>query len=165
MNIWPIPDNFRFAISATFTGEPVERVLTFWGQHLNLDLNVHFAPYNQVSQTLLDPAGSFAANHHGVNVVFIRIEDLAQFDRHDPATLPRIESNLRALLDLVRAASDRMSVPLIVIVCPSSPEFLADPVRARFVREMTALTETVLDWILRFDGPGGLCVISPWPAV
>ena len=136
---------FRFAISATFTSEPVEPVLTFWGRRLSLDLNVQFAPYNQVSQTLLDPAGLFAGNHHGVNAIFVRVEDLAQFNRHDPATLPRIESNLRALLDLVRAASARMSVPLIFIVCPSSPEFLADPVRARFVREMTALTEKVLD--------------------
>jgi FkbH-like protein len=137
--------NFQFALSATFTAEPLEPVLTFWGRRLNLNLDVHFAPYNQVSQTLLDPAGHFAANHHGVNAVFVRIEDLAQFDRHDPATLPRIEANLRALLDLVRAASDRMSVPLLLVVCPSSPEFLADPARARFVREMTALSETMLD--------------------
>ncbi len=136
---------FRFVISATFTAEPVESVLTFWGRRLSLDLQVDFAPYNQVSQTLLDPAGLFAANRHGVNAVLVRIEDLAQFDRHDPATPSRIEANLRGLLDLVRAASDRMSVPLVFIVCPSSPEFLADPVRARFVHEMTALTGTVLD--------------------
>ena len=141
--------NFRIAISATFTAEPVESVLTFWGRRLNLDLDVRFAPYNQVSQTLLDPAGDFAANRHGVNVILVRIEDLAQFDRHDPATLARIESNLRALLDLVRAAAAHMSVPLIFVVCPSSPEFLADPARARFVREMTKLTETMLD-----DSPG-----------
>ena len=117
----------------------------FWGRRLSLDLNVHFAPYNQVSQALLDPAGPFVANHHGVNAILVRMEDLAQFNRHDPATLPRIESNLRALLDLVRAASARMSVPLVFVVCPSSPEFLADPVRARAVRELTALTETILD--------------------
>ena len=141
--------NFRFAISATFTAEPVESVLSFWGRRLDLKVDVRFAPYNQVSQTLLDPAGDFAANRRGVNAIFMRIEDLAQFDRHDPATLARIESNLRALLDLVRAAAAHMSVPLIFVVCPSSAEFLADPARARFVREMTKLTETVLD-----DSPG-----------
>ena len=89
------------------------------------------------------------SNRHGVNAIFVRIEDLAQFDRHDPATLPRIESNLRALLDLVRAASAHMSTPLIFVICPSSAEFEADPVRARFVRRMIKLTETVLD-----DSPG-----------
>ena len=141
--------NFRFAISATFTAEPVESVLSFWGRRLDLSLDVRFAPYNQVSQALLDPDGDFAANRHGVNAIFARLEDLAQFDRHHPATLSRIESNLRALLDLVRAAAAQMSVPLIFVVCPSSAEFLADPARARFVREMTKLTETVLD-----DSPG-----------
>jgi FkbH-like protein len=141
--------NFRFALSATFTAEPVESVLSFWGRRLSLDLDVQFAPYNQVSQTLLDPAGLFTANQHGLNAILLRLEDLAQFDRHDPATLPRIEANLRALLDLVRVAPARMSVPLVLVLCPSSPEFLADPARARFVHEMTALAEKVLD-----DSPG-----------
>jgi FkbH-like protein len=141
--------NLRVVISATFTAEPVESVLRFWGRRLDLDVEVRFAPYNQVSQVLLDPAGDFASNHQGLNAIFARIEDLAQFDFHDPATLSRIESNLRALLDLVRAAAAHMSVPLIFVLCPSSAEFLADPVRARFVREMTKITETILD-----DAPG-----------
>ena len=141
--------NFRFAISATFTAEPVESVLDFWGRRLDLEVDIRFAPYNQVSQTLLDPAGDFASNRHGVNAIFVRIEDLAQFDYHDPGTLPRIEANLRALLDLVRAAAAHMTVPLIFAVCPASAEFAADPARTRFLREMTALTETVLD-----DAPG-----------
>ena len=133
--------NFHFAISATFTAEPVQPVLEFWGRRLDLSLNVHFAPYNQVSQALLDPSGGLASNRQGVNAILVRFEDLAQFDRHDPATLPRIESNLRTLLDLVRAAAVHMSVPLIFVVCPSSAEFMADPARARFVRAMTKLTE------------------------
>ena len=137
--------NFRFAIAATFTAEPLEPVLSFWGRRLELDLEVRFAPYNQVSQTLLDPSSDFASNRRGVNVILVRIEDLAQFDRHDPATLSRIDSNLRALLDLVRASSGHMSVPVVFVVCPSSPEFLADPARSRFARDMAKLAETVLD--------------------
>ena len=136
---------FRFAIAATFTAEPVESVLSFWGRRLDLDVEVRFAPYNQVSQTLLDPSGEFANNRRGVNAILVRIEDLAQFDRHDPATLGRIQSNLRALLDLVRAASAYMSVPLVFVVCPSSAEFMAGAGRARFVREMTDAEETVFD--------------------
>jgi FkbH-like protein len=140
---------FRFAISATFTAEPVEQVLAFWGRRLELPVEVRFAPYNQVSQALLDLAGDFAFNRHGVNVIFVRVEDLAQFDYRDPATLPKIESNLRALLDLARAAGAQMSVPLIFAICPPSAEFAADPARARFAREMASLTETILD-----DVPG-----------
>ena len=141
--------NFRFAISATFTAEPLEPVLTFWGRRLDLAADVRFAPYNQVSQELLDPAGEFGLNRHGVNVVLVRLEDLAQFDPHDPATLTRIESNLRTLLDLVRDAPARMNAPLIFVACPSTDAFLSDPVRRRFVREMIKLTASTLD-----DAPG-----------
>jgi FkbH-like protein len=140
---------FRFAISASFTAEPVESVLAFWGRRLDLGLEVRFAPYNQISQTLLDPRSDFASNRHGVNAIFVRIEDLAQFDRRDPATLGKMEANLRSLLDLVRATAPQLNVPLVFVVCPSSAEFLADPARARFFHDMVKLTETVLD-----DSPG-----------
>jgi FkbH-like protein len=136
--------NFRFSISATFTAEPAESVLRFWSRRLDMEADIRFAPYNQVSQTLLDPAGDFASNRNGVNAVFIRIEDLAQFDWHDAATLPRIESNLRALLDLARTAAGHMSVPLVMVLCPPSPAFAAEPSRARFVREMGKLAEASL---------------------
>ena len=145
--------NFEFAISATFTAEPVESVLTFWGRQLDLPVDVRFSPYNQVSQAMLDPEGDFARNQHGLNVVFFRIEDLAQFERYDPSALLRNKANLRSLLDLVRAAPSRMNVPLAVVLCPSSPEFCADPARARFFREMTELTEELLD-----DAPGVQCI-------
>jgi len=140
---------FRFVISATFTAELVEPVLAFWGRRLELPVDVAFAPYNQVSQSLLDPNGGFASNRHGVNAIFVRLQDLAEFDYRDPATLPRIESNLRALLDLVRAAAAHMTVPLVFSICPASPDFTVDPTRVRFVRDMIALSETMLD-----DTPG-----------
>jgi FkbH-like protein len=135
---------FRFAISATFTAEPVESALRFWSQRLNMEADIRFAPYNQVSQTLLDPAGDFASNRHGVNAIFVRIEDLAQFDRHDAATLPRIEANLRSLLDLARTAVAHMSVPLVFVLCPASPDFAADPARQALVRQMNKLAAASL---------------------
>ena len=122
---------FRFAVSATFTGEPLEPVLAFWGRRLALPLEVTFAAYNQVSQTLLDVSSVFGSNRHGVNAVLVRVEDLAQFDSNDAATLPRIEENLRALLDLVRSAPAHTSVPLIFVLCPSSAEFVADCLDSR----------------------------------
>jgi FkbH-like protein len=135
---------FRFAISATFTSEPVEPVLRFWANQLDLESDIRFAPYNQVSQALIDPAGDFSSNRHGVNVIFTRIEDLAQFDWHDPAIFARIESNLKSLLDLIRETATQMSVPLIFVLCPPSPEFLSDPARLRFVREMGKFAEASL---------------------
>src|SRR3954469_10081138 len=81
---------FRFSIGATFTAEPLKPVVEFWGRELNASFEARFAPYNQLEQTLLNPAGEFATNTAGVNVVAIRIEDFGQFGEYD---LARIRSN------------------------------------------------------------------------
>ena len=47
---------FRFAIAATFTAEPLRPIIAFWSEQLNANFEVRFAPYNQLAQTLLDPA-------------------------------------------------------------------------------------------------------------
>jgi hypothetical protein len=48
-------------ISATFTADAVELTLAFWMRELGFDFCLRMAPYNQVLQLLLDPAGALAA--------------------------------------------------------------------------------------------------------
>jgi FkbH-like protein len=126
---------FRFAVSATFTAEPVQPVIAFWGRQLNSDFETHFAPYNQLMQALLDPSGEFAVNHHGVNVLLARIEDLAGFDDHGPGSLTRLDANLQQLTSALRDAPARFNVPVILVLCPPSPAFIAEPARGAFVRD------------------------------
>jgi FkbH-like protein len=109
---------FRFAFSATFTAEPLQPIIAFWGRRLNSEFETRFAPYNQMLQSLVDPASEFAANTHGVNVLLARIEDLG-----DPA---RIEENLQHLVGVLRESPARISVPIIFVLCPSAPTFQAD---------------------------------------
>jgi FkbH-like protein len=127
---------FRFAISATFTAEPIEPVLSFWGRQLEIPCEIRFAPYNQIAQTLTDPAGEFATNQHGLNVLLVRLEDLVQFDA---VTLERMESNVNEVIRLVREALPRMAVPLIFALCPPSPA------RRQFAHEMALRIETMLE--------------------
>ncbi len=126
---------FRFAISATFTAEPLQPAIEFWGRRLNADFEVRFAPYNQPQQTLLDPASVFAGNHHGMNVLLIRLEDLGRNER--------IADDLKELVHVTRDAATRLSAPLVVCVCPSSPAFAAGA--ARSYRELVALAAGVLE--------------------
>ncbi|MBV8817075.1 MAG: HAD-IIIC family phosphatase, partial [Acidobacteriaceae bacterium] len=128
--------SFRLAISATFTAEPIEPVLTFWGRKLELPIEVRFAAYNQVAQSLLDPAGEFAQNHQGVNVLLVRVEDLGQFEHFDAA---RMELNLCDLIGLVREAAQRLSVPLLFVLCPPSPG------RARLAHDLACRAEAMLE--------------------
>lgn len=136
---------FRFAISATFTAEPIEPILAFWGRQLATPLDIRFAPYHQIAQTLTDPGSEFARSQDGVNVLLVRLEDLAQFDAPDAVTLPRLESNLNEVIRLVRESLPRMSVPLIFVLCPPSPIFLSDTARQQFAHETARRIETLLD--------------------
>jgi FkbH-like protein len=104
-----------FSISATFTAEPLRPVISFWGEQLQAPIEVRFAPYNQVHQTLLDPASVFALNTRGVNIVLVRLEDLGSGDQ--------LEANVRHLMDDLRSAPERMSAAVIFCLCPSSPGF------------------------------------------
>jgi FkbH-like protein len=99
-------------------------VFRFWGEQLDAPIDVRFAPYNQVMQTVLDPASVFATNQHGVNVLLVRLEDIG-LDPVDPASAPRAAENATHLVDAIRAAHERFAVPVVLSLCPSSPEVLA----------------------------------------
>ena len=98
------------AISATFTAEAIQPGLAFWMRELGLPAELRFAAYNQVFQELLDPAGLLARNTSGVNVVLVRFDDW-------PA------GQAAEFVDAVRSAAVRMSVPLIVVLCPGALPF------------------------------------------
>ncbi len=100
-----------FSIAASFTAEPLQASLLFWGRRLQTRFEVRFAPFNQLMQTLLDSTSVFAGNHHGVNVLLVRFEDLGEFSPEDAEALARA----------VRAAPEHARAPLLVGVCPDSP--------------------------------------------
>ena len=99
---------FRINVSATFTAEPLEGVLAFWGEQLGVDFAVSFAPFGQAAQTLLNPSGEFASNRHGANVVLVRVSDLGR----------RAMENAAQIADALRAAAARDACPLIFVLCP-----------------------------------------------
>ncbi len=113
---------FRFCIGATFTVEPLAPVISFWSRLLHLDIEVRFAPYNQIEQTLLDAGGDFTTNVRGVNAVAIRLEDFGQ-------DMDRIRSNIHNLLDVLR--SFHPAAPSILCLCPASMAFNKDAGRVR----------------------------------
>jgi FkbH-like protein/FkbM family methyltransferase len=65
----------RIVIASTFTAEPVEDSLQFWGDYLGFPVQVSFAPYNQVFQELLSPDSQLRRNHDGFNVVLLNLGD------------------------------------------------------------------------------------------
>ncbi len=86
-------------IASTFTAEPVEDALQFWGGYLGMPVQVGFAPYNQVFQELLNPESQLRRNQDGINVVLLNLGDWAADGRSaglrlDPGKAANVFGNL-----------------------------------------------------------------------
>jgi FkbH-like protein len=95
------------AISATFTAEAIEPALAFWMRELGYNAEIRFAGYGQVFQELLDPAGLFARNNSGINIVLVRFDDWPG-------------GQAAEFVAAVRSAA--LPAPLIVVLCPSKQD-------------------------------------------
>lgn len=65
----------NIALAATFTAEPVQEGLSFWGDQLGYDVKVSMSPYNQVFQELLSPDSLIGKGDQDLNILMINFED------------------------------------------------------------------------------------------
>lgn len=77
-----LKEKLRICVASTFTAEPLEDSLTFWGDHFGRPVEAEFAPYNQVFQQLLDPASAFYRNRSGINFIVLALEDWLHENKH-----------------------------------------------------------------------------------
>ena len=111
-------DDRAIAISATFTAEAIQPGLAFWARELGLDYEIRFAGYNKLFQQLLDPAGLFARNRGGFNVALLRFEDWLR-----DGGRPVWRNGRGGFAEAVRTAAASFPAPLIVAICPPSPQY------------------------------------------
>jgi FkbH-like protein len=119
---------FIVAVSASFTAEPLQPTLDFWMSRLRENSAVEFAPFNQIFQSLLDPASLFAENKSGVNVVLIRWQDLGSGSA--------MAVNARHLLKTLKQTAGTLPSPIIAVSCPSSESMLVSEQHARIIHEL-----------------------------
>ncbi len=127
-------------VSATFTADAIEQPLAFWMRELGFDYRIQIAPYNQVFQLLLDPAGALAANRDGVNIVLVRFEDWAHAQGGAAPDFARLESDIQHFVASLEKAAASFAAPLIVCICPASRGFDAE-----FQSRMEAWTAVAID--------------------
>lgn len=107
------------AITASFTAEPVGEPLSFVLGELGMKYRAVFAPYQQVFQQLLDPAG-LVRTADGFAVVLARFEDWLDGDKDlDYTQEEKLERVADDLIAALRTAQ-RGPTPLIVCFCPAS---------------------------------------------
>jgi FkbH-like protein len=130
------PVDGRLVVSATFTAQPIEGALRFWSGHLGLALGVEFTDYGQVFQQLLDPNSDFGTNRRGCNLLLLRPQDWPGDD------LPRTTDDFAAA---VGSFAGRSRVPLVVLLCPASPDAMEDEARAGALADAERTLRTALE--------------------
>ncbi|MBT6488683.1 MAG: HAD-IIIC family phosphatase, partial [Deltaproteobacteria bacterium] len=111
----------QWVVASTFTADPVAESMHYWMGNLHMPGQVALADYNQIFQELLDPASLFARNTLGANIVLVRFEDWLRFQKDVADPWDHLERTASELLDALKQASARMSVPLLVMVCHNTP--------------------------------------------
>jgi len=108
----------KLAVAASFTAEPLLDSLAFWGEKIEWRPEIEFAAYNQVFQQLLDPAGLFASNRRGANILLVRPEDWVRYGQEagSAPNAAKLLATANEFVTAVRDAARRSSVA----GCPGS---------------------------------------------
>lgn len=114
--------DFEIAIASNFTIEPIRNALNYWGRQLQLSHRISFAPSQQVLQNLISPDGLFSINSHGVNLIFLRLEDCWPGGGLSRENFKFIQTFLIDLEEALVVVERNHVVPLILVECPSSRE-------------------------------------------
>ncbi len=112
----------KINIMSTFTAEPIEDYLVWWGTKFGYKSDVKFAKYNQVFQELLNPESMMSGNIGGIDVALIRFED---FIRYETGTDGKKMTILERSYHDLKEAFDRFgnSIPLIITIFPVSENY------------------------------------------
>lgn len=94
-------ETFKLAVSSTFTAEPIESYIKWWGSQFSEVIDVKFAPYNQVFKQLLDPKSMICTNTK-IILLLIRFEDLIREDQSsDEEKCIKLEQYYNELLEAI----------------------------------------------------------------
>src|SRR4028118_2242809 len=93
-------------LCASFVIEPLQDYLEYWSNEIGMNIQLSFAPYNQVFQQLLDP-DSLLNQSKGINFLFIRVEDWVRNQTTRPAVeqIGFLNSTYQTFIEAIQHAS------------------------------------------------------------
>jgi FkbH-like protein len=133
------------SLCASFVIEPLQDYLEYWSNEIGMNIQVSFAPYNQVFQQLLDP-DSLLNQSKGINFLFIRVEDWLrdQTTRHAVEQIGFLNSTYQTFIEAIRHASRKLLVPCVIGIVPLSPHHLLSPETATYIEEINQKLDAFL---------------------
>lgn len=122
-------------VSATFTAEPIESYVKWWCNQFHLEVDMHFASYNQVFQELLDPKSRVSVNT-GANIILVRFEDWIRDDQSADSVLSdKLERNYKELVEIIQ--NKEKPVPYLVGIFPVSTHLSLSETVLRKLKDLT----------------------------
>lgn len=143
----------RLSIASTFTSNPLEDVLTFWSEKSGYRASLHFSPYDQIFQELMDQNSSLNHPDHHARVVILKVDDWIRnltntvdfFDhRH-------IVANIESLGKYAIRAAAYVKSPLFIIITRNSK---GSPISEKKQNEYEKLIKNTL------SNHSNICVIT-----
>jgi FkbH-like protein len=132
-------------VCSSFVMEPISEIFEYWNNELELNLELQFAPYNQIFQQLVDPS-SLLNNNEGINVLFVRMEDWLRSKTFADvnAAIEYLQKTYDEFHNLLSAALARVNTHFIIAVLPVLNENRHD---ARLVNAIAILNTALVNFI------------------
>jgi amino acid adenylation domain-containing protein/FkbH-like protein len=128
------PQPIKLAVSASFTAEPIEDYIIWWGKSYDLEIEVEFAPYNQVFQQLLEQS-SLISRNTGINLLLVRFEDwIRHDDSPDREKCKKLERNFQELVEIIK--NKKKNAPYFIGVFPVSTHLSLGQTVTDYLQEM-----------------------------
>ncbi|MCX7922788.1 MAG: HAD-IIIC family phosphatase [Clostridia bacterium] len=147
-----IQEVLKLAVAATFTSEPIQPYISWWCRQFGIETEVHFAPYNQVFQELLDEKSLISSNK-GANILLVRFEDWIRDDRSsEDEQIRKIDSSFNDLVSMLKSKIKK--IPYFIGVFPVSTHLqISDGVREYIEKKNE-------DWKNVLEGMGNVYAID-----
>ncbi len=118
-----VPRKMRIAVASTFTCDPIEAGLKFWGDKFGYKVAVNFSPYDQVFQELLDLDSTLNHSENDARIVFVRFEDWIRnlLVREKTDLHSYIVENIHYLIEYATTAASFGKAPLLLLLTRNSP--------------------------------------------
>lgn len=106
------------AIGGSFTIDPIQHTLNTILERASPGLSVEIAPYGQLFQSLLDPGSLMRCKPRILNVMLLRLSDLANSSEASSSA----ETALSEFLQATKTYSQSSKTPLLIILTPEPRE-------------------------------------------
>ncbi|MCK5058685.1 MAG: HAD-IIIC family phosphatase, partial [Candidatus Aminicenantes bacterium] len=132
-------------VSATFTSEPIENHILWWGEQFGLHMDIEFAPYNQVFPQLLDEESLLSTNK-GINLLLIRFEDwVRDLQLPDEEICDKLEDDFNRLVKIIKEKPK--PAPYFVGLFPTATHMSFSPQVRYYLRGITRRWRKIIEEI------------------